>query len=630
MKKIFKVLTSCVVLLLILSLKTKAYDSDFIINDFHVDMIVNENGQIEVTESLNVHFKNPYKHGIYFSLPLKYNMEIDGKMKKYHFPIYDYKATKGNLADKEYSDNNLILVLGDKDRYVNEYEQYQIKYKVKTTKIETADLSDIFYWNLIYRWEATVESFSFNVDFPKAIDENKLHFYSGQLKDKEAINYQITKSEIFKDGVRISGKVNGVVQPTQSVTMHLNLGKDYFNFPDYNYGYLVVIIFSGAICLLSIFFFLKYGKDPLVIKTVEFKAPDDLNSAECGYILKEVTSNEQVLSLIYYLASKKYLSIKEDEEGKIVITKLKGIDKNLKQEEVLIFDALFENGITCYVEDVSVDFYKKFLRSFEVIKRRINKKLYEQKNYLYLYLSIALIIFFHFLFFTFGEFYFSNKFFSLKTVLFLVPSILYDVLFTLMFGIYLKNKNKTIILFLIVWTIVPFSLIFLMAKANLENKFMLYLLIESIIVFISLIFASLITKRTDYGALIKGKILGLNDFIRYAEQDRLKALVKEYPQLFYDILPYAFAFGLSDLWIHHFNNLIIPPNEGYLFIGDNRDDLFYGFNRINNGINNGVAKAFVEHEARTSRSNGSGGGGFSSGGGGFSGGGFGGSSGGSW
>ena len=47
-------------------------------------------------------------------------------------------------------------------------------------------------------------------------------------------------------------------------------------------------------------------------------------------------------------------------------------------------------------------------------------------------------------------------------------------------------------------------------------------------------------KRSEQGNRWLGQILGLKDFIMTAEKDRLELLVKDDPQAFYSILPYAY------------------------------------------------------------------------------------------
>ena len=130
-------------------------------------------------------------------------------------------------------------------------------------------------------------------------------------------------------------------------------------------------------------------------------------------------------------------------------------------------------------------------------------------------------------------------------------------------------------------------------------------------------------KRTDYGNQVLGQVIGLRNFIIVAEEDRLQELVDENPYYFYDILPFAYALGLTDVWNDHFKKLTIQPCEWYssrLY-----GNPYYMTNSLTSQMHV-IERAMTSAPAPESSS-----GGFSSGGGssgGFSGGGFGGSSGG--
>ena len=45
----------------------------FTIEDYHVKLDVQEDGRVEVTETMNVHF-DYLRHGLYFNIPTKYEM----------------------------------------------------------------------------------------------------------------------------------------------------------------------------------------------------------------------------------------------------------------------------------------------------------------------------------------------------------------------------------------------------------------------------------------------------------------------------------------------------------------------------------------------------------------------------
>ena len=133
-------------------------------------------------------------------------------------------------------------------------------------------------------------------------------------------------------------------------------------------------------------------------------------------------------------------------------------------------------------------------------------------------------------------------------------------------------------------------------------------------------------KRTDRGQRLTGRVLGLRNFILYAEKDRLAILVEDDPTYFYSILPYAYALGLSDIWAEHFRGLTLEPPTWYY--GPDGWTTWYMLSRLDRNMNS-FQRAMTS--APASSSSGPHGGSFGGGGGGgFTGGGFGGTSGSGW
>lgn len=118
------------------------------------------------------------------------------------------------------------------------------------------------------------------------------------------------------------------------------------------------------------------------------------------------------------------------------------------------------------------------------------------------------------------------------------------------------------------------------------------------------------------------KIEGFKLFLETAEKEKLETLVEDNPQYFYDILPYAYALGVSDKWTKKFESITMRPPEWY-------DSPAYSHYAMIHFINHSMNSA-VSSMTSAPQTSSSGGSGFSGGGGGFSGGGSGGGGGGSW
>lgn len=140
-------------------------------------------------------------------------------------------------------------------------------------------------------------------------------------------------------------------------------------------------------------------------------------------------------------------------------------------------------------------------------------------------------------------------------------------------------------------------------------------------------------KYTEAAAKLRGRVLGLRNYINMAEKAQLEMLVNETPEIFYNVLPFAYVLGVSDVWMDKFKDIKIPNPTFVEGVNDiSTFDAFMFGNMVGN-INGAVARNLNLQAMRAgaasfksvSRSFGGGSsGGFS--GGGFSGGGGGGSS----
>jgi uncharacterized membrane protein YgcG len=149
---------------------------------------------------------------------------------------------------------------------------------------------------------------------------------------------------------------------------------------------------------------------------------------------------------------------------------------------------------------------------------------------------------------------------------------------------------------------------------------------------LAIFFAVIARRRTPYYDDILNRILGFREFIRVAEKDRMERLFAQDPQYYYNTLPYAWVFGLSDVWAKKFEGMVTEPPEWYS--GSYGGDMFTTWLMIDsmNRLHHASLASFRPEAvpAGGSDSGGGWGGGDFSGGGGFSGGGFGGGGGGSW
>ena len=186
----------------------------------------------------------------------------------------------------------------------------------------------------------------------------------------------------------------------------------------------------------------------------------------------------------------------------------------------------------------------------------------------------------------------------------------------------LKPAKKILSILTLTAITLGYSFIVYLINITLEGSSIALILL--LMFLIALAFNAVMHKRTDIGLTWYNDIVGLRNFIEVAEKDRLEMLVKDDPEYFYHILPYAYVLNVTNVWSKKFENIALESPSWYVGAGPINS---YVFMRSLNRSLNTMSKTMM---APPPTKSGRGGGGAGGSGGGFSGGGFGGGGGGGW
>lgn len=638
-------------------------DYDYVINSYNINMVVNENNTFDITETITAYF-NVSKHGIFRKIPLKNSItRLDGTKSK-------NKAQISNISVNEnystYNENGYKVVkIGDPNRTLTGNKTYTIKYTYNIGK-DPVKNADELYFNLIGdEWDTTINNISFKITMPKSFDKSLLGFSSGQTGSTNSSNVRYNVI-----GNTITGTVNNTLTPGEALTVRLTLPDEYFIGAGLEVDKFSVFVI--AICLACVFItfklWTKYGKDEQVIETVEFYPPEGYNSAEVDFLYNGKASNEGIISLLIYLANKGYLKIEEIEQ-KILFSKTKSFKiiklkeyngdneceelffnglfkdrtaetlnitkiKEIMQEAKLHGDKMsFQEAIELSMESnktkesvTASDLYDNFYKTLNKIRSKLNSK--ENKHKIFESTSrgkgkwLILIAVAIFILITVKPILEYDEIgIALLPFALLFPGIGFSVLLS----IFSRNTPLQTKIFALIWGSgfggIPW--LYIVLPCLLQNIIYLITYIIGIASIITIIiFIKIMPKRTPYGNEILGKLKGFRRFLETAEKPELESLVMKNPEYFYNILPYTYALGVSDIWIKQFETIALEAPQWY-----NSHDNFsmHTFGTFINSTMNSASSAMTSSPSSSS----SGGGGSSSGGG-SSGGGSGGGGGGSW
>ncbi|MDE6476032.1 MAG: DUF2207 domain-containing protein [Erysipelotrichaceae bacterium] len=601
---------------------------DFYINNLDITIIVKEDGVLTVRETYGIYFRSP-RRGFYRTIPTKYEMnwDIDGKevKKNYYFPVKNINTyeTESKIERRR---EGVVIRLGDPDQYVKGSQKYEIEYEVHMRDLDL-DGKQMLYWNLIGDgFDTHINNFSFHINMPKEFDANQVAAYSGV--------YGSTQSniEISVDGKRISGSNIKKLKSNEAVTIKVDLEDGYFTFKK-PLNYAVPIVLSMlAVFIIVILFFRKYIKKDDMIVTVEFKAPDGLSSAEIGYIVDGIVDDKDIFSLIIEWARRGYIIIHEEDE-KFSLEKIKDLEKTCPRHERVFFESLFVKDKTIVTqEDLKAERIQWGLRGAKTAMQ-----MYFQEESRKIFLKKSFRIFATFM----GEcaclpsvllvFSMYIGYYDITELPFIAMAGIIVVLFILMFQYkkryaMKKQKFKLNRTLCILTLCILVGFIFIELNNNYPEHLMFhigYCILTGLFTYLMLHTRS----RTEEGHRKFCKILGLREFIETCEQEKLELLVKENPSAFFDILPYAYVLGLSNVWADKFENIAMEQPDWYQTdVKMRRFSTVLWWSTFHTSF---VASSLPKIEFNGNSGSGGGrmSGGFS---GGFSGGGFGGGGGGSW
>lgn len=630
MKKLKYVFAIIICLLFLTPHQVKAAEAFDIIN-YKVVMDVDETGRFHISEEITTYF-NYQRRGIYRNIPTSYvmNWNINGHLQEiaYNWPVENIKVYGDTFAVESYTEGVTIRI-GDSDRYVTGEKIYRLSYEIQTHDLGLIDGSQMLYFNLIgSEWDTTIANIDLLVNMPKDFDGDSINvtsgYYGSEVSDKVACEYLAASNQIHCTN---SATLNNY----ESVTLYVPLADDYFTFPTYEHYVYGSLIFSGLLILVFALLYFKWGKDEPVITTVEFGPPEGLNSAAVGYIIDDTINNRDITSLIIEWGKNGYLEI-EDRKNDLVLRKLKDIEGRKPDYEKRLFKDLFKSYDEVSTDDLEESFYNSInqckqgiIKYFSTKERRIftiKSIVLQVINCILVGVPMGLII---------GVARFSVTYRMESVFTSLIPAVIIGAIVS---GglVALRNQWYNLNAFSrILLMILTGGLFTLMVLAyivfNYDSVNLIYIAVGVAGSVALLFFAVPMSKRTEYGNRMFGRVLGLREFIVTAEEDRLKMLAEENPYIFYDILPYAYALNLTKVWQKHFEKLAIPPASFY-----RSDDVLTNYlliSHLSRSLNSIQSSMVSIPRSSGSRGGGSFGGGFG-GGGGFSGGGFGGGGGGSW
>lgn len=542
------------------------------IKRYDVDMRVNADGSLVVTETLDVQVEGvEFRRGIFRTFP-RYLVTDSGRRLDQSYDILS--ITRDGRKDGYHtrtSGNSRTYYIGKEDVLLDPgLYTYELKYKVPFS-IRRQDNTDELYWNAIGSyWNVPIESGTLSVSFPQGANASQVNSYMGGTATRgEAMNYLRGN-----DGEYVFD-VDRTLNPGEGVTLSLSVPKGVINPPsaaEQRYYWMKengpTSVLSTLLALLAAFYtwaWNKVGRDPVKKAIIPlYEAPKGYSPAAVSHIYyRSVKGYFPLIASLMNLAIKDRIEIDTDKKT-TMLTLLSDDAAELPEEEAYLLERVFGHGKT------KVTLNKKPNKSFHSAMTKFHQKLGKMFG---------------------SDYYKGNAGFGCLGVIISVIAIFWAIAYS-------DGQVK--------------SWVWGLAAALIAMNFIAF---------------KLIAAPTEKGQRIRTEIEGLRLYLKTAEENVLNsAKVGEMPPITVEryerFLPYAIALDVEKPWTKYFEKSM--PVEASDYRIHNTHGNFssgQGVSNMTKAIVAGVAAGVAAAAPASSSSSGSGGGGSVGGGGGGGGGG---------
>jgi uncharacterized membrane protein len=517
------------------------------IDAYRVDIRIEPNGDLTITEQIEYDFGSEERHGIFRDIPttLRYDDEHD---RRYPLEVLSVATSEGTPDDYEVEGvegGRTRIRIGDEDRTISGRHTYRIVYRVEGA-LNGFPTHDELYWNAIGTdWDTTIFNPSVTVRLPSPQDPESVEVIcfagpegsqlpcDGASTDGQQAAFTNGWLGSFEGLTVVVGFPKGVVpEPAPMLETRWTWQRAFTVDPlrvGLALGLLAVVLAALARLIWSIgrdrrwrgspaevVFGGRNGQQPVPLfeggaYAIEFTPPDGLRPGQIGTLLDEVAHPLDVSATIVDLATRGYLRIDEVEkrwffgksDWKLVKLPTPTTDKaGLLRYEELLLNALFDDGDEVQLSDLKQKFHTQLGRVqgalySDAVKRGWFRRSPASTRSRWAAIAAGAIV---------------------LSVLLVVAAAKWTT-----FGI------------------VPIPLVVgALLLLALHNR---------------------MPRRTAKGTAALRRALGFRQYIETAETRR--AEFAEKANLFYEYLPFAVVFGCTEKWAEAFEDLALEPPTWY-------------------------------------------------------------------
>ena len=517
--------------------------------EYYLDRNANHASSVNVVEHIIAQFPDfDQNHGILRAIPEKYQGHTTS------LQLQSVRDGDGNNLNysKSHQNDNLVLKIGDADKFVHGEQTYTVRYQMKNV-ISFQSTADEFYWDVNGdQWPQQFSEVRADIHVPKSIAanlQNRQVCYSGTPGSSDQSGCEVIR-QAEPTGVLLTATTNRALNPYQTLTFAVGFNKGTFvmgpevarekRLNDAKRAAAFGLTGLPPIIAFVVMFkrWRQFGDDPKGRGVIipEYEPPKELDALASDFLLNEQLRPSAISALLIELATKKHLVIYEiPKKGLFGKTdfelELKSLPSQLRPESREVLGAIFGSDLPVSQRLKISDFKKGSRRSdiYEKIQSaqgKLAQNMFEQ-------------------------------------------------------GYFIKNPSKIRSSYM-TWAVLPFVAATAVIWIGLSWLPLVGLgaglALTAVVMFL---FAFIMPARSEKGVLAHDSLLGLKDYIKLAEADRLKFLQspegaekiaqasfdasnpKMQVKLFESLLPYAMLFGLEKQWAKQFADIYKTPPDWY-------------------------------------------------------------------
>ncbi len=541
------------------------YAQDYTIENFESEIEVTEDGRLEVKEEIEVYFHKK-RRGIYRTIPTSYRFEgsdLHIELDNISVENHDFKVTRKGKGK--------VIRIGNPKVYLTGKQNYSIKYTVNYPIIDHENYQEL-YWNVTGDgWDTPIKAAALTIHMPKdiALSTEDMKVWTGKRGSTKS-NASFTQ----ENTTTFRAKTEKALKTGEGMTIAIKMPTDYLDIPksdriisknnapsnggkpfDKKPFWLAIPLALFA----GLFGWWKGLRSkeikPVYDKKYEHYPPEGLTSAHVGGFIDQKVNRRDVMSLIPYWAAEGLLKM-EYRDG-LILHKIKEIPESFPDYEREFFSSIFDSS-----DRVEIDELQGALQqAVSIVSTKLGCEIGYQDYYDEAYASI-----------------WKSK----KTIALVIIPIILGLI--------------SILVLHIVWLGVGFFVLGLgLLILSLQDQ-----------------------PLSPKGKNLMARLEAFQRFIKDSPAEEVSRELRENPDYFGQMLPFAIALGVDQTWLKSIEPYMESTPDWY----HHHNGSGFGY-FVDSYDTKSMDKAFTVSPATVST-----GGGFS--GGGSSGGGFGGGGGGSW